>query len=191
MVLEPHVNSRFVCRQTNNLPYVLPKCCYSKAHQSSEKSQAFLRIIPDIAKVEMTSLMIEVLIVIWPFNVVTAAVTLTSTLDGRQAACPGEMVTYTCTVPRTSSAGWDVPPDIMQFNYFPSSSIGRQDIGDFQVALISNVPISRGLADLTITLTVTATLGQNGTVVECLGDVPSERINIVLNITSEPIDYSE
>ena len=104
----------------------------------------------------MTSLMIEVLIVIWPFNIGTAAVILTSTLDGRRAACPGEEVTYTCTAPRTSSTGWDVPPDIMQFNYFPSSSIGQQDIGDFQVALISNVPISRGLADLTITLTVTA-----------------------------------
>ena len=169
-------------------------CCpdaVSKAHQSSEKSQAFLRIIPDIAKLEMTSLMIEVLIVIWPFNVGTAAVTLSSTLDGRQAVCPGKMVTYTCTAPRTSSAGWDVPPDIMQFNYFPSSSIGQQTIGDFQVALISNVPISRGLADLTITLTVNATADRNGTVVQCLGDEPGERISAVLNITSEPIDYSE
>ena len=167
-------------------------CCpdaVSKAHQSSEKSQAFLRIIRDIAKLEMT--MIEVLIVIWPFNVGTAAVTLTSTLDGRQAVCPGKMVTYTCTAPRTSSAGWDVPPDIMQFNYFPSSSIGQQTIGDFQVALISNVPISRGLADLTITLTVNATADRNGTVVQCLGDEPGERISAVLNITSEPIDYSE
>ena len=106
----------------------------------------------------MTSLMIEVLIVIWPFNIGTAAVTLTSTLNGRQAACPGEVVTYTCTAPRTSSAGWDVPPDIMQFNYFPSNSIGEQTIGDFQVALISNVPISMGVADLTISLTVTATV---------------------------------
>ena len=139
----------------------------------------------------MTSLMIEVLIVIWPFNIGTAAVTLTSTLDERQTVCPGEMVTYTCTVPCTSSAGWDVPPDIMQFNYFPSSSIGQQTIGDFQVALISNVPISMGVADLTITLTVTATVDRNGTVVQCLGDEPGKRISIVLNIASEPIDYSE
>ena len=129
--------------------------------------------------------MIEVLIVIWPFNIGTAAVTLTSTLDGRRAACPGEVVTYTCTAPRTSSTGWDVPPDIMQFNYFPSSSIGQQDIGDFQVALISNVPISMGVADLTITLTVTATADRNGTVVQCLGDEPSERISAVLSIASE------
>ena len=114
-----------------------------------------------------------------------ANVTLISTLDERQAACPEEVVTYTCTAPRTSSAGWDVPPDIMQFNYFPSSSIGQQTIGDFQVALISNVPISRGLADLTITLTVTATADRNGTVVQCLGDELSERISAVLSIASE------
>ena len=135
--------------------------------------------------------MIELQIVIWPSTVGTATVTLTSTLDGRQTACPGEVVTYTCTAPRTSSTGWDIPPDIMQFNYFPSSPIGQQDIGDFQIALISNVPISMGLADLTTTLTVTATAGRNGTVVQCLGDEPSETDSAVLSIASEPIDYSE
>ena len=111
---------------------------------------------------------------------------LTSTLDGRQTACPGEVVTYTCTVPRTSSAGWDVPPDIMQFTYFPSSQTGRpEDIGDFQVVLTDVGPIDMGLADLTFTLTVTATLGRNGTVVNCLGDEAGERISLVLNIASE------
>ena len=79
----------------------------------------------------------------------------------------------------------------MQLNYFPSSPIGQQDIGDFQVALISNVPISMGLADLTTTLTITATADRNGTVVQCLGDEPSETDSAVLNIASEPIDYSE
>ena len=136
--------------------------------------------------------MIEVQIVIWPSTAGRAAVTLTSTLDGRQGACPGEVVTYTCTAPRTSSTGWDVPPDIMQFNYFPSSPIGQPvNIGDFQIALISNVPISMGLADLTTTLTITATTDRNGTVVQCLGDEPSETDSAVLSIASEPIDYSE
>ena len=116
----------------------------------------------------------------------TATMILTSTLDGRQTACPGEVVTYTCTVPRTSSAGWDVPPDIMQFNYFPSSQTGRpEDIGDFQVVLTDVGPIDMGLADLTFTLTVTATLGRNGTVVQCLGDEAGERVSLVLNIASE------
>ena len=135
--------------------------------------------------------MIEVQTVIWPSTVGTATVTLTSTLDERQGACPGEVVTYTCTALRTSSVGWDVPPDIMQFNYFPSSPIGQQDTGDFQVALISNVPISMGLADLTTTLTITATADRNGTVVQCLGDEPSETDSAVLSIASEPIDCSE
>ena len=139
----------------------------------------------------MRSLMMQVLIVIWPSTVGTATVTLTSTLDGRQGACPGEVVTYTCTAPRTSSVGWDVPPYIMQFNYFPSSPIGQQNIGDFQVALISNVHVSMGLADLTTTLTITATADRNGTVVQCLGDEPSETDSAVLSIASEPIDYSE
>ena len=53
------------------------------------------------------------------------------------------------------------------------------------MALISNVPIVVGLADLTITLTVTATLARNGTVVQCDGDEPSERMSLVLNIASE------
>ena len=73
----------------------------------------------------------------------------------------------------------------MQFNYFPSNSIEQRRIGDFQVALISNVPISVGLADLTITLTITATADRNGTVVQCLGDEPSEAISVVLSIASE------
>ena len=117
---------------------------------------------------------------------------LTSTLDGRQAACPGEVVTYTCTVPRTSSAGWDVPPDIMQFTYFPSSQTGQpDDIGYFQVVL-TNVGVldNMGLADLTFTLTVTATLGQNGTVVNCLGDEAGERISLVLKVASEYSMYT-
>ena len=111
---------------------------------------------------------------------------MTSTLNGRQTACPGEVVTYTCTVLRTSSAGWDVPPDIMQFTYFPSSQIGQPvNIGDFQVVLTNVGPIDRELADLTTTLTVTTTLARNRTVVQCLGDEAGERVSLVLNIASE------
>ena len=122
----------------------------------------------------------------WLFTAGTATMMLTSTLDGRQTACPGEVVTYTCTVPRTSSAGWDVPPDIMQFNYFPSSQTGQPvDIGDFQVVLTNVGLPDMGLADFTFTLTVTATLGRNGTVVQCLGDEAGERVSLVLNIASE------
>ena len=127
------------------------------------------------------------LIVIMPSTAGTATITLTSTLDGRQTACPGVVVTYTCTVLRTGSAGWGVPPSMRLINYFPSSPVGRRDIGDFQVALTNRFPDPNNarIADLTITLTFTATLARNGTVVQCRGDDPSERMNQTLNVASE------
>ena len=117
----------------------------------------------------------------WLFTAGTATVTLTSTLNGRQTACPGEVVTYTCTVLRTTAVGWIALPDI---NYVPGSLIGQRVIGDFQLALTNKVfdPTNPALADLTITLTVTATVDRNGTVVQCRGD---EIISAVLNIASE------
>ena len=112
--------------------------------------------------------------------------TLTSTLNGRQTACPGEVVTYTCTVLRTAVISWVVSPGIMnRVDYYPRDQIGQRVVGDFQIALTSNVPIVVGLADLTIALTVTATLARNGTVVQCDGDEPSERMILVLYIASE------
>jgi len=117
-----------------------------------------------------------------------ATITLTSSVDGRQAVCPGEVVTYTCTALRTSSVGWVALPDIDGFDYFPGSQIGQvQVIGNFQ-ALLKNRILDlniAGLADLTTTLTVTATPEQNGTVVQCQGDKPSERNSLTLNIASE------
>ena len=94
-------------------------------------------------------------------------------------------MTYTCTAPRTGSISWLNLPGITQVDYYPRSQIGQQVIGDFQIALISNIPSGFGLADLTITLTVTATQARNGTVVECGGDDPSERVSQVLYIASE------
>ena len=58
-------------------------------------------------------------------------------------------------------------------------------MGDFRIALINNIANAMGTADLTTTLTITATAGRNGTVVECRGDDPSERMNLVLNIASK------
>ena len=123
--------------------------------------------------------------VTWFFTAGTATITLTSTLDGMQTACPGEVVTYTCTVLRTAVISWLDLPGIARVDYYPRDLIGQQVIGDFQIALISNVPIAVGLADLTITLTVTATVSRNGTIVECGGDDPSERISQALHIASE------
>ena len=117
----------------------------------------------------------------------STAVTLTSNLGERQTACPGEMVTYTCTALRTAVISWVALPDI-DVDYFPNSPIGQQVIGDFQIALTSRVsdPINpTTLADLTITLTANTTLAQNGTVVQCRGDNPSKRMSLVLTVASE------
>ena len=131
--------------------------------------------------------MIRVLIVIIPSMQGRAAVTLTSTLDGRQAACPREVVTYTCIALRTTVVTWFVLPDI-DVDYFATSPLQQWVISGFQLALTGNVPDPSNpttIADLTITLTVTATAGRNGTVVECRGDQPSERMSQTLNIASE------
>ena len=123
----------------------------------------------------------------WLFTAGTATVTLTSTLEGRQAACPGEVVTYTCTALRTTVVSWIALPDIDGVDYVPSSPIGTRYFGDFQLSLTEKVrdPTNPALADLTVTLTVTATAGRNGTVVQCRGDEPGERMSLVLNIASE------
>ena len=113
--------------------------------------------------------------------------TLTSTLDGRQTACPREEVTYTCIALRTTVVTWFVLPDI-DVDYFATSSLQQRVISGFQLALTGNVPDPSNpttIADLTITLTVTATAGRNGTVVECRGDEPNERMGQTLNIASE------
>ena len=95
-------------------------------------------------------------------------------------------MTYNCTALRTAVISWVASPGINnRVDYYPRDRIEQRIIGDFQLALISNVPIVMGLADLTTTLTVTATLARNGTVVECQGDEPSERMSLVLYITSE------
>ena len=93
---------------------------------------------------------------------------------------------YTCTVLHTAVISWVASPGINRVDYYPRDQIGHRVIGDFQIALISNVRNDTGLPDLTITLTVTATVAHNGTVVQCLGDEPSERMSLVLNIASEP-----
>ena len=114
--------------------------------------------------------------------------TLTSTLDGRQTTCLGEVMTYTCTVLRTSSITWFALPDINGAGYFPNSPLGQQTIRGFQLALTNRIPDPLNpttIADLTTTLTFTATLARNGTVVECRGDDPSKRMSLVLNIASE------
>ena len=46
----------------------------------------------------------------------TAAITLTSTLDVRQTACPGEVATYICTLTQTIHLEWTAVPFINNNN---------------------------------------------------------------------------
>ena len=118
-----------------------------------------------------------------------ATTTLTSTLDGRQVACPGELVTYTCTVTQAFVLGWTAAPILVNpslLRFTTSDPVGRMvgcsdfatiqcDDFDFQTTLTSVGTVSMsGVADMTSTFRFTARPGLNGTVVECSGlTIPS------------------
>ena len=98
----------------------------------------------------------------------TANITLISSLDGAQAACPGEVVTYTCTALRTNAIEWTVTPGVPSAVFFQDGSITERAIGDFHLALTSRVPNGTGTSDLTSTLIVNTTASQNGTLIQCV-----------------------
>ena len=96
-------------------------------------------------------------------------------------------MTYTCTVLRTAVVSWFALPDINGVDYFSRDQIGQRVVGDFQLALTNKTldPNITEFADLTTTLTFTASTERNGTVVQCLGDEPGERRRLVLHISSK------
>jgi len=113
-----------------------------------------------------------------------ATITLTSSVDGRQASCPGEVVTYTCTVIQGASVTWTAAPVLMDPTavVFVSTSpsderqLGCSDASspvqcgdlDYQATLTSVGTVDmNGAADLTSTFRFTAKAELNGTVVEC------------------------
>ena len=123
-------------------------------------------------------------------------------MDGRQAVCPGEVVTYTCTVIQTTNLDWTAEPLI------PSSSRVRFLVGahneqatqscndfpsmqctdiDFLATLTSVGPVLMSVADLTSTFMFTAAARLNGTVVQCSGLTVGGSVmeNGTLNIASE------
>ena len=116
-----------------------------------------------------------------------ATVVLNSSV-GMRRACPGEMVTYTCTVTQGFLLDWIVEPFLngstrIRFA-LGSTPLGRSvncnavsppqcDNIDF-VATFTNtanpMTVQGGtLADMTSTLTFTAAVRLNGTVVQCRG----------------------
>ena len=111
-----------------------------------------------------------------------ATTILSSTLDGRQTACPGEVVTYTCTVTQAFLLEWTAEPFINETNRLQfsrstpaedrvidcsdSSTVPCTDL-DYRTTLTSVGPAQNGLADMTSTFRFTASARVNGTVVEC------------------------
>ena len=104
--------------------------------------------------------------------------TLTSSVEqaGRQAACPGEEVTFTCTVTESVRLRWIAEPFILQSDpvQFAASATpgdtGMDPSGQF-MAILDTIMFSGGVADFTSRLIVTASVSGslNGTVVQCSG----------------------
>ena len=107
----------------------------------------------------------------------TQTVTLTSSveLNGRQAACPREVVTFTCMVTDSPGLRWIAEPFISPsdpITFVVSSAPGNMAVdgsGQFRAVLTSlSVAQSDLIGDLTSELTVTASETLGGTVVQCL-----------------------
>ena len=118
-------------------------------------------------------------------------------------ACPGEMVTYTCTVRQGAILDWIVEPFLngsTRIRFLLSStptgsSVDCNDVAAVQcedfnfVATLTNTAnpmavMSATVADMTSTLTFTAAVRLNGTVVQCRGTTAEEfpTANHTLNI---------
>ena len=102
-------------------------------------------------------------------------VTLTSSVeqDGRQAACPMEVVTFTCRVTEAGSLGWIAEPFISQSDPAVFSSVSSEGEIRNPTALIHIVlddisPASDPrLRNFISTLTVSDSTALEGTVIQC------------------------
>ena len=101
-------------------------------------------------------------------------------MDGRQAACPGEVVTYTCTVTQANVLQWVALPFIMsdntnipRFSFSTaentvldcsnSSSAVQCSEFDYRATLTDVSTVQNGFADMTSTFRFTANARVNGT----------------------------
>ena len=121
------------------------------------------------------------------------------------AACPGKVVTYTCTVRQGAILDWIVEPFLpasarIQFlttrpigSSLDCSSVSTVNCTDLDfVATLTNLTnpttVPGGtVADMTSTLAFTATLRLNGTVVQCRGTTADgvPMTNITLNVAGK------
>ena len=126
---------------------------------------------------------------------------LTSSVDGRGSACPGERVNYTCTVTERLILEWTAEPFIMHSNRLqftsttpsedralacsdPTSPVQCIDF-DYHATLTSVSAIRNEFADMISTFRFTASASVNGTVVQCRGLTATEdqMASQTLNIT--------
>ena len=123
-----------------------------------------------------------------------ATVVLDSSVGMRQS-CPGEMVTYTCTVNQGLALDWIVEPFFSAstpFRFLSTTPTGSsQDCRDVTAVNCSDFSFVATLTDvnpdMTSTLTLTATTRLNGTMVQCRGATADgfQITNSTLNVAGE------
>ena len=131
----------------------------------------------------------------------TATTTLASSLNGRQTACPGTLVTYTCTVTQGVVLEWTAEPFITESNRRQFSSTAAPEDRvlscrdftspvqcadfDYQATLTSVSTIQNRYANMTSTVKFTARVMVNGTVVQCKGLTATgvQMASHILNVT--------
>ena len=126
---------------------------------------------------------------------------------GMRQACPGEMVTYTCTVTQGAFLDWIVEPFLPTTAPIQFTSTAATDsswncnnvvtvscsVFNFVATLTAtvnpNVVMSTTLVDMTSTLTFSAASRLNGTVVQCRGStaVGFPIVNNSLNIAGTSV----
>ena len=115
--------------------------------------------------------------------------TLTSSVeqDGRQAACPGEVVTFTCMVTEAGGLVWFAEPHISQSDpvIFSVASATAGDTRDptAQIHIVLD-EVSQSsdprFANYTSTLTVRNSTALSGTEIQCSGGIITDSNTLVL-----------
>jgi len=129
---------------------------------------------------------------IWPQNPLaafTSDIMLNSSVEeqGSRVSCPGEKVTFTCTVLRGNTLQWisdafsSAPRTFSLFHI--DSTREPRTYGEFTARLTESVPDpgEPGFGDLTSSLIFTATPELNGTVIQC-----SNQLTIMSKTTIVP-----
>ena len=119
-----------------------------------------------------------------PISNVTVSLSSSVEEDGRQFACPGEHVTFTCEVNRSVIIRMAAEPFISRndpASYVASSIIGNTSSGHngtFQFILtnLQRESNQSRTANFTVTVTANTTDKTNNTVIECADQLYSDRV---------------